>query len=117
MSLLAEDTAAADLGVEVEDVALAMRLMVGGDDRVSRFVDPSVNEDYDVQLRLTESDRSDPRSLMNLYLHQVEPSPHDEAQAERIAAAEPKSVEAGTLPWDQVPSYGSLSGDTVFIAV
>ena len=34
--------------------------MVGGDDEVSRFRDPAVNEDYDVQLRLDEGDRNDP---------------------------------------------------------
>ena len=39
---------AADLGVDIEDIAMALRLMVGGDDRVSRFRDPTVNEDYDV---------------------------------------------------------------------
>ena len=32
--------------------------MVGGDERVSRFRDPSINEDYDVQLRLVEQDRA-----------------------------------------------------------
>ncbi len=31
-----------------------MRLMVGGDERVSRFHDAGVNEDYDVELRLAE---------------------------------------------------------------
>ena len=30
----------------------ALRLMVGGDQEVSRFRDPAINEDYDVQLRL-----------------------------------------------------------------
>ncbi|MCW5893020.1 MAG: efflux RND transporter permease subunit [bacterium] len=59
---------AADLGVAVEDVALAMRLMVGGDDRVSRFIDPSVNEDYDVQIRLEEGDRNDPDTIARLYV-------------------------------------------------
>jgi HAE1 family hydrophobic/amphiphilic exporter-1 len=59
---------AADLGVEVEDVAMAMRLMVGGDDRVSRFVDPTVNEDYDVQVRLEEGDRNDPGTIARLYV-------------------------------------------------
>jgi hydrophobic/amphiphilic exporter-1 (mainly G- bacteria), HAE1 family len=59
---------AADLGVAVEDVALAMRLMVGGDDRVSRFIDPSVNEDYDVQIRLEEGDRNDPGTISRLYV-------------------------------------------------
>jgi hydrophobic/amphiphilic exporter-1 (mainly G- bacteria), HAE1 family len=59
---------AADLGVEVEDVALAMRLMVGGDDRVSRFIDPTVNEDYDVEVRLEEGDRNDRATISRLYL-------------------------------------------------
>ena len=59
---------AADLGVDVEDVALAMRLMVGGDDRVSRFIDPSVNEDYDVQVRLEEGDRNDPATISRLWV-------------------------------------------------
>ena len=46
---------AADLGVDTEDIATALRLMVGGDDEVTRFRDASVNDDYDVQLRLTEA--------------------------------------------------------------
>jgi len=33
--------------------------MVGGEDRASRYRDESINEDYDVQLRLDEKDRSD----------------------------------------------------------
>ncbi len=48
---------AADLGVRTEDVATALRLMVGGDERVSRFRDATTNENYEVQLRLSESDR------------------------------------------------------------
>ncbi|HEY8514745.1 MAG TPA: efflux RND transporter permease subunit [Candidatus Binatia bacterium] len=59
---------AADLGVAVEDVAMAMRLMVGGDDRVSRFIDPTVNEDYDVQIRLEEGDRNDPATISRLWV-------------------------------------------------
>ena len=59
---------AGDLGVEVEDVARAMRLMVGGDDRVSRFIDPALNEDYDVQVRLEEGDRNDPGTIARLYV-------------------------------------------------
>src|SRR5213078_3154383 len=50
---------AADLGVDTVDIYTALRLMVGGDVHVSRFRDPSVNEDYDVQLRLSEQDRKD----------------------------------------------------------
>ncbi len=43
-------------------------LMVGGDQEVSRFLDPTVNDDYDVQLRLAESDRRDPGTIARLYV-------------------------------------------------
>ena len=59
---------AADLGVDTSDIATGLRVMVGGDDRASRFRDPSVNEDYDVQLRLMEGDRSDVGSISRLYV-------------------------------------------------
>jgi HAE1 family hydrophobic/amphiphilic exporter-1 len=59
---------AADLGVEVADIAQALRTMVGGDLRVTRFRDPSVNEDYDVQLRLTERYRDRPQVISRLYV-------------------------------------------------
>jgi HAE1 family hydrophobic/amphiphilic exporter-1 len=57
---------AADLGVSMADVANALRLMVGGDEEVSRFRDPAVNDDYDVQLRLAEGERNDPASILRL---------------------------------------------------
>ena len=57
---------AAGLGVDTEDIATALRLMVGGDQRVSRFRDATMNEDYDVQLRLSEGDRSDPATIARL---------------------------------------------------
>ncbi|HEX3144492.1 MAG TPA: efflux RND transporter permease subunit, partial [Pyrinomonadaceae bacterium] len=59
---------AADLGVDTSDISTALRLMVGGDDRVSRYRDPSVNEDYDVELRLAESDRKDAATISRLYV-------------------------------------------------
>jgi HAE1 family hydrophobic/amphiphilic exporter-1 len=42
--------------------------MVGGDTEVSRFRDPATNEDYDVQLRLTETDRDSAAAVPRLYL-------------------------------------------------
>lgn len=48
---------AADLGVDVADVATALRLMVGGEERASRWRDHRLGEDYDVQLRLAVDDR------------------------------------------------------------
>ncbi len=59
---------AADLGVDMRDVGTALRLMVGGDDQVSRFHDYQVNDDYDVQLRLVEGKRNDNRAVERLYL-------------------------------------------------
>ena len=59
---------AADLGVDTSDIATSLRLMVGGDEEASRFRDESVNEDYDVQLRLTEGDRSDVGTISRLYV-------------------------------------------------
>ncbi len=59
---------AAKLGVDTEDIANALRLMVGGDQKVSRFRDESVNDDYDVQLRLQEGDRNDSETIARLYV-------------------------------------------------
>ena len=59
---------AADLGVDTSDIATSLRLMVGGEEEVSRFRDESINEDYDVELRLTEADRSDVETIKRLYV-------------------------------------------------
>jgi hydrophobe/amphiphile efflux-1 (HAE1) family protein len=59
---------AADLRVDTEQIATALRLMVGGDDQVSRFRDASVNDDYDVQLRLIDAYRGNLRTISRLYV-------------------------------------------------
>ncbi len=59
---------AADLGVDTTDIASALRLMVGGDDRVSRYRDNSLNEDYDVELRLQQGDRNDQETISRLFV-------------------------------------------------
>lgn len=59
---------AADLGVDTSDIATSLRLMVGGEEEASRFRDQSINEDYDVQLRLTEADRRDVGTISRLYV-------------------------------------------------
>ncbi len=59
---------AADLGIETADIATALRLMVGGDEEVSRFYDSSINENYDVQLRLSERDRQNENEITQLYI-------------------------------------------------
>jgi len=59
---------AAALGVDMADVATALQLMVGGDQEVSRFRDPGVNDDYDVQLRVAQGARNDPKAILQLYV-------------------------------------------------
>ncbi len=59
---------AADLGVDSTDIATAMRIMVGGDERVSRFHDEHMNEDYDVAVRLKQGDRNDAETISRLFV-------------------------------------------------
>src|SRR5262245_23749294 len=59
---------AGDLGVETADIATALRIMVGGDEEVSRFYDASINENYDVQLRLSARDRQNENEIAQLYV-------------------------------------------------
>jgi hydrophobic/amphiphilic exporter-1 (mainly G- bacteria), HAE1 family len=59
---------AADLGVDTSDIATSLRLMVGGEEEASRFRDEKINEDYDVQLRLTEQDRRDVNTISRLFV-------------------------------------------------
>jgi len=59
---------AADLGVSARDIGTALRVMVGGDEEVSRFRDPSTNEQYEVRLRLMEDDRNRPEIIDQLKL-------------------------------------------------
>ncbi len=59
---------ASDQGVDVQDIAGALRIMVGGDDRVTRFRDRDLGEDYDVALRLEPSDRDSASRLGELFV-------------------------------------------------
>lgn len=59
---------AANLGVSTSDIADALRLMVGGDQRVTRFRDESMNEDYDVEIRLKEGDRNEAEPIRRLFV-------------------------------------------------
>jgi HAE1 family hydrophobic/amphiphilic exporter-1 len=59
---------AADLGIRAGDIGAALRLMVGGNQEVTSFRDPVANEEYDVQLRLDERFRDDPRVIERLYV-------------------------------------------------
>jgi HAE1 family hydrophobic/amphiphilic exporter-1 len=68
LRVLIDRDRAADLGVDTSDIATSLRLMVGGEEEASRFRDESINEDYDVQLRLSEADRRDVGTISRLYV-------------------------------------------------
>lgn len=59
---------AADLGVDASDIASSLRLMVGGDDEVSRYRDEKVAEEYDVEVRLRDGDRNSMLTVQKLYV-------------------------------------------------
>jgi hydrophobe/amphiphile efflux-1 (HAE1) family protein len=59
---------AADLGVDVQEIAETLRIAVGGDDRVSRYYDSTVDDAYDVELRLVGIDRGDREAISQLYV-------------------------------------------------
>lgn len=59
---------AAALGVEVREIADTLSVAVGGDDRVSRYRDRSIDDAYDVELRLVGVDRGDVNSISQLYV-------------------------------------------------
>ncbi|AMV31091.1 Multidrug resistance protein MdtC [Pirellula sp. SH-Sr6A] len=59
---------AAAMGVSVQEIADTLRVAVGGDDRVSRYRDASVDDAYDVELRLVGVDRQDTDSISQLYV-------------------------------------------------
>jgi HAE1 family hydrophobic/amphiphilic exporter-1 len=57
---------AADLGVNVAQVANAMRVLVGGDDQVTTYKEG--DDRYDVMLRVKKEFRNSPMALERLYL-------------------------------------------------
>jgi len=59
---------AAAIGVSATEIAETLRVAVGGDDRVSRYRDKTVDDAYDVELRLVGIDRQDVESISQLYV-------------------------------------------------
>ncbi|MDX2131584.1 MAG: efflux RND transporter permease subunit [Planctomycetota bacterium] len=92
---------AADLGVSPRDLGTALRLLVGGDDEVTRFRDESVNEEYDVQLRLARGDRADPGDLPRLLVPAAN-VPGGVVELRSLASLEPAQAAARIDRLDRV---------------
>lgn len=89
---------AAAMGVSVQEIADTLRVAVGGDDRVSRYRDKSVDDAYDVELRLIGIDRHDSESISQLYVR-TEPN---SAQLNPISLANSSSITSGLTRIDNV---------------
>ena len=93
---------AADLGLAARDIGTALRILVGGDEEVSRFRDPATNEHYDVRLRLEEEDRNRPDILDQLKL----PGARRRARrAGSVASIEPRAARVAHRP-PRPPAHG-----------
>lgn len=66
---------AATMGVAVTEIADTLRVAVGGDDRVSRYRDATVDDAYDVEVRLVGIDRGDVPAISQLYVRTGTASP------------------------------------------
>ena len=92
---------AAAMGVSVQEIADTLRVAVGGDDRVSRYRDKSVDDAYDVELRLVGIDRQDSESISQLYVR-TEPNA---AQLNPISLASNSSTTSGLTRIDNVIKF------------
>jgi HAE1 family hydrophobic/amphiphilic exporter-1 len=54
--------------VDAQEIADSLRIMVGGDDRVSRYRDLAQDDVYDVELRLVGDDRGSRAAISQLYV-------------------------------------------------
>src|SRR4029078_12220271 len=80
---------AAALGVDATEIADTLRVAVGGDDRVSRYRDATVDDAYDVELRLVGLDRRDVESISQLYVRHSARLPAGGRFRSSVGAASP----------------------------
>jgi hydrophobic/amphiphilic exporter-1 (mainly G- bacteria), HAE1 family len=86
---------AAAMGVEVAEIADTLRVAVGGDDRVSRYRDATVDDAYDVEVRLVGIDRSDVPAISQLYVRTNGGTP---ANVTTMQPAMDQSIDASAPP-------------------
>jgi HAE1 family hydrophobic/amphiphilic exporter-1 len=92
---------AAAVGADIQEIADTLRVAVGGDDRVSRYRDTTVDDAYDVELRLVGLDRRDVASISQLYVR-ARPSP---VLGRRGTAVEPNLQVTVPIRIDNVVSF------------
>jgi HAE1 family hydrophobic/amphiphilic exporter-1 len=91
----------AAVGADIQEIADTLRVAVGGDDRVSRYRDETVDDAYDVELRLVGIDRRDVASISQLYVR-AQPSP---VRGRRGAVLNPNAPATVPIRIDNVVSF------------
>lgn len=89
---------AASLGVDVEEIAQTLRVAIGGDDRVSRYRDPALDEVYDVELRLVGFDRESAEDMAQLYVRARTPQGASSAATMATGASREPAAPIGSMP-------------------
>ncbi len=59
---------AADLGIDIANIAEAVDLLISGERDITQFKDESKGKRYEVRVRLNPEDRQSPRDLGNIYV-------------------------------------------------
>jgi hydrophobic/amphiphilic exporter-1 (mainly G- bacteria), HAE1 family len=89
---------AATLGVDVEEIAQTLRVAIGGDDRVSRYRDPALDEVYDVELRLVGFDRESEEDMTQLYVRARTPQGSSSGPTAATNASRELAPMTGSMP-------------------
>ena len=63
---------AAQVGIDIQEIAQTLRIAVGGAEHVSRYRDQAVDDAYDVDLRLVGIDRDNIDSISQLYVRSTD---------------------------------------------
>ena len=99
---------AANLGVDVEEIAQTLRVAIGGDDRVSRYRDPALDDVYDVELRLVGFDRKSQEDISQLYVRARSPQLRRDTSHDNDPAAA-QSAASGLTRLDNVVHFQTSS--------
>jgi HAE1 family hydrophobic/amphiphilic exporter-1 len=95
---------AASLGIDVEEIAQTLRVAIGGDDRVSRYRDPALDDVYDVELRLVGFDRESQEDISQLYVRARAPQDNRNTSSSNDPAAA-QSAATGLARLDNVVHF------------
>ncbi len=96
---------AAALGVDAQEIAESLRIMVGGDDRVTRYRDPTMDDVYDVELRLVGDDRGNQAAISQLYIRARNSHGSQSVGVGPLPSAAPRETQPPMIRLDNVVCF------------